>query len=337
MAPLSMPTCAMTVHPTSVTHQSLKKERQRVSCYGFQKREKVLSVTEVLNYYHVIVITHYCTLVAMEANEFILSHQGGTTCAPPEQHVTSIILSDSDSDSDMEVAPLADRIGITRGKVNDRGRKRDKDYVAEKEFDTGSSRTTDFVSNSQLESSGFAKRRKANDDSSMPHALTPSQAAGLAALKRFNQSSQQSPPPPPVLDLTSDDSADDEIQLLSYMHSSATVTTTHKSSQYDLETETPVSEAATCSTSTVEKRCKDDYSGKKHSERCQELKLTGSDIMCSAHYVDSPAKPVVRSEQTLSQPNPSLGRNSNVSGSSSSGVGGSLAHGVLEDRSVSGG
>ena len=275
----------------------------------------------------------------MEANEFILSHQGGTTCAPPEQHVTSIILSDSDSDSDMEVAPLADRIGMTRGKVNDRGRKRDKDYVAEKEFDTGSSRTTDFVSNSQLESSGYAKQRKANDDSSMPHALTPSQAAGLAALKRFNQSSQQSPPPPLVLDLTSDDSADDGIQLLSYMHSSATVTTTHKSLQntlYDLETETPVGEAATCSTSTVEKRCKDDSSGKKHSERCQELKVTGSDIMCSTHYVDSPANPVVRSEQTLSQPNPSLGGNSNVSGSSSSGVGGSLAHGALEDRSVSG-
>lgn len=284
-------------------------------------------------------ITHYCTLVAMEANEFILSHQGGTTCAPPEQHVTSIILSDSDSDSDMEVAPLADRIGMTRGKVNDRGRKRDKDYVAEKEFYTGSSRTTDYVSNSQLESSGYAKRRKANDDSSMPRALTPSQAAGLAALKRFNQSSQQSPPPPLVLDLTSDDSADDGIQLLSYMHSSATVTTTHKSLQntlYDLETETPVGEAATCSTSTVEKRCKDDSSGKKHSERCQELKVTGSDIMCSTHYVDSPANPVVRSEQTLSQPNPSLGGNSNVSGSSSSGVGGSLAHGALEDRSVSG-
>ena len=275
----------------------------------------------------------------MEANEFILSHQGGTTCAPPEQHVTSIILSDSDSDSDMEVAPLADRIGMTRGKVNDRGRKRDKDYVAEKEFYTGSSRTTDYVSNSQLESSGYAKRRKANDDSSMPRALTPSQAAGLAALKRFNQSSQQSPPPPLVLDLTSDDSADDGIQLLSYMHSSATVTTTHKSLQntlYDLETETPVGEAATCSTSTVEKRCKDDSSGKKHSERCQELKVTGSDIMCSTHYVDSPANPVVRSEQTLSQPNPSLGGNSNVSGSSSSGVGGSLAHGALEDRSVSG-
>lgn len=276
----------------------------------------------------------------MEANEFILSHQGGTTCAPPEQHVTSIILSDSDSDSDMEVAPLADRIGMTRGKVNDRGRKRDKDYVAEKEFYTGSSRTTDYVSNSQLESSGYAKRRKANDDSSMPRALTPSQAAGLAALKRFNQSSQQSPPPPLVLDLTSDDSADDGIQLLSYMHSSATVTTTHKSLQntlYDLETETPVGEAATCSTSTVEKRCKDDSSGKKHSERCQELKVTGSDIMCSTHYVDSPANPVVRSEQTLSQPNPSLGGNSNVSGSSSSGVGGILAHGALEDRSVSGG
>ena len=284
-------------------------------------------------------ITHYCTLVAMEANEFILSHQGGTTCASPEQHVTSIILSDSDSDSDMEVAPLADRIGMTRGKVNDRGRKRDKDYVAEKEFYTGSSRTTDYVSNSQLESSGYAKRRKANDDSSMPRALTPSQAAGLAALKRFNQSSQQSPPPPLVLDLTSDDSADDGIQLLSYVHSSATITTTHKSLQntlYDLETETPVSEAATCSTSTVEKRCKDDSSGKKHSERCQELKVTGSDIMCSTHYVDSPANPVVRSEQTLSQPNPSLGGNSNVSGSSSSGVGGSLAHGALEDRSVSG-
>lgn len=247
--------------------------------------------------------------------------------------MTSIIL--SDSDSDMEVAPLADRIGMTRGKVNDRGRKRDKDSVAEKEFDTGSSRTT---GNSQLESSGFAKRRKENDDSSMPHALTPSQAAGLAALKRFNQSSQQSPPPP-VLDLTSDDSANDEIQLLnpqSYMYSSATVTTIHNSSHntlYDLETETPGGEAATCSTSTVEKRCKEDSSGKKRSERCQELKVTGSDVMCS----DSSAKPVVRSDQTLSQSNSCLGGNSNVSGSSSSGVGGSLTHGALEDPIVSGG
>ena len=289
-------------------------------------------------------ITHHSTLVAMDTNEVTLSHQGATTCVLPKPHGTSIVL--SDSDSDMEVAPLADRIGLTRGNINDRGRKRDKDSVAEKEFDTGSSRNRDAVSNSrysQSESCDFAKRRKANDGSSMPHALTPSQAAGLAALKRINQSSQQSPPPP-VLDLTSDGSDEDEIQLLktqSYMHNSARVaTTTDKSSHntlYDLETETSVGEAATCATSTVEKRLGDDSSGKKHSERCQELKVTGSDAMCSVRYLESSAKPVMRDEQTLSLSNPCLGRNSNVSGSSSSGIGGSLTHGALEDQSISGG
>lgn len=281
---------------------------------------------------------HHSILIAKDTNEVTLSHQGATTCVLQEPHGTSIVLSDSDSDSDsdMEVAPLADRIGLTRGKVNDRGRKRDKDSIAAKRFDTGSSRNIDIVSNSrypQSEYSDFAKRRKANDGSSMPHALTPSQAAGLAALKRINQSSQQSPPPP-VLDLTSDGSDEDEIRLLktpSHMHSSARVTaTTEKSSHnilYDLATEMSVGEAATCATSTVEKRLGDDSSGKEHSERCREL-------MCGVRYPELSTKPVMRNEQTLSLSNPCLGRNS---GSSSSGIGDSLTRGALEDPSISGG
>lgn len=286
---------------------------------------------------------HHSTLVAMDTNEIILSHQSAATCVLQEPHGTSIVLSDSDSDSDMEVAPLADRIGLTRSKVNDRGRKRDKDSVAAKEFDTGCSRNIDVMSDSrypQSEYTDFAKRTKANDGSSMPHALTPSQAAGLAALKRINQSSQQSPPPP-VLDLTSDGSDEDEIRLLktqSYMHNLARVTaTTEKSSHntlYDLATETSVGEAASCATSTVEKRLGDDSSGKKHSGRCRELIVTGSDAMCSVRNLESSAKPVMGNDQTLSLSNPCLGRNS---GSSSSGIGGSLTHGALNDQSTSGG
>ena len=283
---------------------------------------------------------HHSTLVAMDTNEVTLSHQGATTCVLQESHGTSIVL--SDSDSDIEVAPLADRIGLTRSKVNDRGRTRDKDSVAAKEFDTGCRRNIDVVSNSrypQSEYTNFAKRTKANDGSSMPHALTPSQAAGLAALKRINQSSQQSPTPP-VLDLTSDGSDEDEIRLLktqSYMHNSARVTTTEKSSHntlYDLATETSVGEAASCATSSVEKRLGDDSSGKKHSGSCRELKVTGSDAMCSVRNLESSAKPVMGNEQTLSLSNPCLGRNSS---SSSSGIGGSLTHGALNDQSTLGG
>ena len=75
---------------------------------------------------------HHSTLVAMDTNEIILSHQSATTCVLQEPHGTSIVLSDSDSDSDMEVAPLADRIGLTRSKEMTEGEKETKTLLLRK-------------------------------------------------------------------------------------------------------------------------------------------------------------------------------------------------------------
>lgn len=245
--------------------------------------------------------------------------------------MTSIIL--SDSDSDMEVAPLADRIGFARDESNGRVKAVGKDPT-----------TRD-----------------------VPQSLTPSQAAGLAALKRLhgsNTSSRQGlSSPPPVLDLTVDGSGGDvlreEIRLpqthlpvrsasKSCKYTSEKVnSSTEKSSHHTLcdlmsmgDAGTGIGSTFTAGTEYGRKR-KGDYSthssGNKRPARSGDPKLAASGGQSCVRDLASSVKPVRRTEQTSSLSNTAEGR-SDGGGSSltpSSAIGGSLTQSAVEISTTS--
>lgn len=243
--------------------------------------------------------------------------------------MTSIIL--SDSDSDMEVAPLADRIGFTRDESKGRVK--------------------------------AAGRDPTNRD--VPQSLTPSQAAGLAALKRLhgsNMSSRQGlSSPPPVLDLTVDGSGGDvlreEIRLpqthlpvrsasKSCKYTSEKVnSSTEESSHHTLCDLMSTGDAGIGSTSTAGteygRKRKGDYSshssGNKHPARSGDPKLAASDGQSHVRDLASSVKPVRITEQTPSLLNTAEGR-SDGGGSSlrpSSAIGGSLTQSAVEISTTS--
>ena len=244
--------------------------------------------------------------------------------------MTSIVL--SDSDSDMEVAPLADRIGFTRDESKGRMKAVGRDPM-----------TRD-----------------------VPQSLTPSQAAGLAALKRLhgsNTSSQQGlSSPPPVLDLTVDGSGGDvlreEIQLpqthllqvrgasKSCKYTSEKVnSSTEESSHHTLCDLMSTGDAGIGSTFTAGteygRKRKGDYSshssGNKRPARSGDPKLAASGGQSCVRDLAPSVKPVRRTEQTPSLSNTAEGR-SDGGGSSlrpSSAIGGSLTQSAVKISTTS--
>lgn len=236
--------------------------------------------------------------------------------------MTSIIL--SDSDSDMEVAPLADRIGFTRDKSKGRVKAAGRDPT-----------TRD-----------------------VPQSLTPSQAAGMAALKRLhgsNTSSRQGlSSPPPVLDLTVGGSGGDVLQeeiRLPQTHlpvrcasksckytSEKVNSSTEESSHHTLCDLMSTGDAGIGSTFTAgteygRKR----KGGNKRPARSGDSKLAASGGQSCVRDLASSVKPVRRTEQTPSLLNTAEGR-SDGGGSSlrpSPAIGGSLTQSAVEISTTS--
>ena len=144
---------------------------------------------------------------------FLSTNNSPTTPGSP------IILSDS-SDSDVEIVPLAERIGLARLPGKDRPAKRSQDRL------TPSTRTNDTtpptrellphsndektLSSTEGLSLSGGRLGGGRGESRRPEGLTPAQAAGMAALRRLEGSNlitqENSDTNIPIFDLTGDES-----------------------------------------------------------------------------------------------------------------------------------
>ena len=282
---------------------------------------------------------------AVNRNEGTLPCQREKTRTLPEP---SIIL--SDSDSDMEVAPLADRIGLSRDSLNGRVKA------------VGRNPTTSDQRHSQMDAavpSGVQESTRSKDRD-LPQSLTPSQAAGLAALKRIqgcNTSSRKGfSSPPPVLDLTVDDSDGDVLREDTRLPVSGgskprkytsvkVASSSEESSHRTLCDLTSTGDAGTGSTFTActegGRKRKGDYSlhssGNKRPARSGDPKLATSDGPSSVRHQASSAKAARRTDQTPSLSSTTVGRSDGgcSSARSPSAVGGSLTQSALEKPTTS--